>query len=153
MLAKRYNLRSWDVRFALEIPRLTTTETGPLTHPITGELADLIESMISRRLNGRQIWTELLDHHDYLVTYDSIRHYLRYTRPRTASPQAASLTSNLVVPGQQAAHPTVPSPMGASPVDGQLVADRSVSGSASWVAAQVASRHSPSSEGEPGSVV
>ena len=67
-LARRYDLRSWDVRFALETPRLTTTETGPLTDPITGELADLIESMISRRLNGRQIWTELMDHHDYLVT-------------------------------------------------------------------------------------
>ncbi|WP_069628770.1 TniQ family protein [Streptomyces niveus] len=85
VLAKRYNLRSWDVRVALEISRLTTAETGPLTQPITGELADLIESMISRRLNGRQIWTELLDHHDYLITYDSIRHYIRYTRSRTPS--------------------------------------------------------------------
>lgn len=84
-LAKRYHLRCWDVRFALEIPRLTTTETGPATHPVTGELADLIENMISRRLNGRQIWTDLMDHHDYLVTYDSIRHYIRYTRSRTAS--------------------------------------------------------------------
>ncbi|WP_405814289.1 TniQ family protein [Streptomyces sp. NBC_01390] len=81
-LAKRYNLRCWDVRFALEIPRLTTAEAGPVTDPITGELADLIESMISRRLNGRQIWTELLDHHDYLITYDSIRHYIRYARRR-----------------------------------------------------------------------
>ncbi|MEU6230560.1 hypothetical protein [Streptomyces sp. NPDC047042] len=81
-LAKRYNLRCRDVRFALEIPRLTTAEAGPLTDPITGELADLIESMISRRLNGRQIWTELLDHHDYLITYDSIRHYIRYARRR-----------------------------------------------------------------------
>jgi hypothetical protein len=26
--------------------------------------------MIGRELNGRQIWTELMDHHDYLVTYD-----------------------------------------------------------------------------------
>lgn len=89
-LAKRYNLRCRDVRFALEIPRLTTTETGPLTDPITGELADLIESMISRKLNGRQIWTELMDHHDYLVTYDSIRHYIRYTRPRTAPSPAGT---------------------------------------------------------------
>ncbi|MFE5604913.1 hypothetical protein ACFQ8O_37715 [Streptomyces coelicoflavus] len=37
--------------------------------------------MISRRLNRRQIWTELMDHHDYLVTYDSIRHYLRIYDP------------------------------------------------------------------------
>jgi hypothetical protein len=86
-LTKRYNLRSWDVRFALETPRLTTAETGPLTGPVTGELADLVESVISRELNGRQIWTELMDHHDYLVTYDSIRHYIRYTRSRTAKAQ------------------------------------------------------------------
>ncbi|MFF2852115.1 hypothetical protein ACFVT5_38215 [Streptomyces sp. NPDC058001] len=105
MLAKRYHLRCWDVRFALEIPRLTAAETGPLTDPITGELADLIESLISRRLNGRQIWAELLDHHDYLVTYDSIRHYMRYTRPRTASSaRADSLTSKPVDPGQLAEH-------------------------------------------------
>lgn len=81
-LTKRYNLRSWDVRFALETPRLTTAETGPLADPVTGELPDLIESMIGRKLSGRQIWTELIDHHDYLVTYDSIRHYIRYTRSR-----------------------------------------------------------------------
>ncbi|MFI8872227.1 TniQ family protein [Streptomyces sp. NPDC055243] len=89
-LAKRYSLRSCDVRFALETPRLTTTEAGPVTHPVTGELADLIESMISRRRNGRQIWTELMDQYDYLVTYDSIRHYIRYTRSRTASAGAGS---------------------------------------------------------------
>ncbi|MCW8103521.1 TniQ family protein [Streptomyces tauricus] len=97
-LAKRYNLRCGDVRFALEIPRLTTTETGPLNDPITGELADLIESMISRKLNGRQIWTELMDHHDYLVTYDGIRHYIRYARSRTASARADSLASNPLCP-------------------------------------------------------
>ncbi|MFG2503589.1 hypothetical protein ACGFSB_35930 [Streptomyces sp. NPDC048441] len=51
-LAKRYNLRCWDVRLALKTPRLTTAETGPLTDPITGDLADLIESMISRKLCG-----------------------------------------------------------------------------------------------------
>lgn len=77
-LAERYNLRCWDVRFALETPRPTTTETGQLADPITGELADLVESVISRKLNGKQIWTELMDHHDYLVTYGSIRHYIRY---------------------------------------------------------------------------
>lgn len=60
-------------------------ETGPLTDPVTGELADLIESMISRKLNGRQIWTELMGHHDYLVTYHSVRHHIRYARSRTAS--------------------------------------------------------------------
>lgn len=69
----------------------TTAETSQLTDPITGELADLVEDMIGRKLNGRQIWTELMDHHDYLVTYDSIRHYIRYTRPRTASARAESL--------------------------------------------------------------
>lgn len=36
---------------------------------------------------------------------------------------------------------------------GQLAADRSVCGAASWVAAQVARRRSPSWEGEPGSAV
>ncbi|MGC0386751.1 hypothetical protein [Streptomyces sp. SAI-129] len=81
-LAKRYNIRDREVRFALETTRLTTTVTGPLTDPVTDELADLIESMISRRLNGRQIWTELMDHHDYLITYGSVRHYLRYARCR-----------------------------------------------------------------------
>lgn len=101
-LAKRYNLRCWEIRFALETPRLISTETGALTEPVTGKLADLIESMISRRLNGRQIWTELMDHHDYLVTYDSIRHYLRYIRPRTQSERAGPLTSSLVAPGQLA---------------------------------------------------
>lgn len=83
-LAKRHKLRTGDVRLALEIPRLTTAEAGPVGAPITAELGDLIESMISRRLNGRQIWTELMDRHDYLVTYHSIRHYIRYIRPRTA---------------------------------------------------------------------
>lgn len=83
-LARRYTIRRRDIRFALETSRLTTTVTGPLTDPVTGELADVIESMISRRLNGRQIWTELMDHHDYLVTYGSIRHYLRYARCRRA---------------------------------------------------------------------
>ncbi|MCX4536519.1 TniQ family protein [Streptomyces sp. NBC_01669] len=50
-LAKRYNLRSWDVRFALETPRLTASETGPLAEPITGVLADTVESMIGRGLS------------------------------------------------------------------------------------------------------
>ncbi|CAM5464331.1 hypothetical protein SMICM304S_00350 [Streptomyces microflavus] len=103
-LVKRHNLRCWDVRFALEVPRLTAAETSQLTDPITGELADLVEGMIGRKLNGRQIWTELMDHHDYLVTYDSLRHYIRYTRPRTASVRAGSLASNPVAPGQRAAH-------------------------------------------------
>jgi hypothetical protein len=104
-LAKRYNLRCWDIRFALEIPRLTTTETGQLADPITGELADLIENMISRGLNKRQIWIELMDDHDYLVKYHSIRHNIDYTRSgrqrkkRSASP----LTSNLVAAGQRTA--------------------------------------------------
>ncbi|MDX3180595.1 hypothetical protein PV334_04885 [Streptomyces sp. ME02-7008A-1] len=87
-LAKRYNLRSWDVRFALETPRLTTSETGPLTEPVTGVLADTVESMIGRGLNGRQIWAELMDHHEYSITYGSIRHYIRYARPRTRTAQA-----------------------------------------------------------------
>jgi hypothetical protein len=52
----------------------------------TGVFADLIESMISRDLNKRQIWIELMDHHDYLVKYHSIRHYIDYTRSRTADP-------------------------------------------------------------------
>ncbi|SCE34873.1 hypothetical protein F558DRAFT_03586 [Streptomyces sp. AmelKG-A3] len=103
-LAKRHNLRCWDVRFALEVPRLFTAETSQLTDPITGELADLVEGLIDRRPNGRQIWTGLMDDHDYLVTYDSIRHYIRYTRSRTASAREESLTSNLAAPGQGTAH-------------------------------------------------
>ncbi|WP_210593658.1 hypothetical protein [Streptomyces sp. GESEQ-35] len=103
-LAKRHNLRCSDVRFALEVPRLTTAETNQVTDPITRELADLVEGMIGRKLNGRQIWTELMDHHDYLVTYDSIRHYIRYTRPRIASARADSVTSAPVDPGQLAVH-------------------------------------------------
>ncbi|MFF2409997.1 hypothetical protein [Streptomyces sp. NPDC058092] len=47
------------------------------------ELADLVESMICRGLDGRQIWTELMDHHDCLITYGSFRHYIRYARSRT----------------------------------------------------------------------
>jgi hypothetical protein len=43
----------------------------------------------------RQIWTELMHHHDYLVTYDSIRHYIRYVRPRTPPARAPLLTSSL----------------------------------------------------------
>ncbi|NUK63187.1 hypothetical protein HRW11_03475 [Streptomyces lunaelactis] len=73
-------LRCSDIRFALETPRLTTTEAGQLADPVTGELADLIENMISSRLNKRQIWIELMDHHDYLVKYHSIRQYIDYTR-------------------------------------------------------------------------
>lgn len=39
--------------------------------------------MIGRGLNGRQIWTELMGHHEYSVTYGSIRYYIRYARSRT----------------------------------------------------------------------
>lgn len=53
-----------------------------MTDSVTGGLADLIECMIARGFNGRQIWTELMDQHDYLVTCDSIRHYIRYVRSR-----------------------------------------------------------------------
>lgn len=88
MLAKRYNLRCWDARFALETPRPTTSETSQMTDPIRGELADLVESMIERGLNGRQIWTELMDHHEYSVTCGSICHYIRYARSRTAPARA-----------------------------------------------------------------
>jgi hypothetical protein len=88
ILAKRHNLRCRDVRFALETPRPTTSETSQITDPIRGELADLVESMIGRGLNGRQIWTELMDCHEYSVTYGSIRHYIRYTRSRTAPARA-----------------------------------------------------------------
>jgi hypothetical protein len=52
-----------------ETPRPTITDQT--TDPISGELADLVESMIGRGRNGRQIWTELIDHHDYLITYGS----------------------------------------------------------------------------------
>ncbi|MFE5162991.1 hypothetical protein ACFRNT_31700 [Streptomyces sp. NPDC056697] len=84
MLAKRYHLRCRDIHFLLQTPRSATSETSQMTDPIRGELADLVESMIGRGLNGRQIWTELIDHHEYSVTYGSIRHYIRYARPRTA---------------------------------------------------------------------
>ncbi|MEU0117018.1 TniQ family protein [Streptomyces bobili] len=97
-LAKRHNLRCSDIRFALEIPRLTATESGQMGDLITGGLADLIESMISRGLNGRQIWTDLMDHHDYLVTYHSIRHYIRYTRLRTASARVGNPEAQTVAP-------------------------------------------------------
>ncbi|MFI5888128.1 hypothetical protein [Streptomyces sp. NPDC051554] len=83
MLARHYDLHCRDVRFALETPRPTITDQ--MTDPIRGELADLVKSMIGRGLNGRQIWTELMDHHDCLITYGSIRHYIRYARPRGAS--------------------------------------------------------------------
>lgn len=97
-LPKRYNLPCWDVRLALEIPLLTATESGQLGDPITRGLADLIESMISRGLNGRQIWTDLMDHHDYLVTYHSIRHYIRYTRLRTASARLGNPEAQTATP-------------------------------------------------------
>ncbi|KUN02050.1 hypothetical protein AQI95_28630 [Streptomyces yokosukanensis] len=90
-LAKRHNLSCWDIRFALEIPRLTTTLMGPLTDPITGALADLIENMIRKNLSGRQIWMELMDHHDYVVTYDSIHHYIRHTRSRDSEQRNRAL--------------------------------------------------------------
>ncbi|MFF4352575.1 hypothetical protein [Streptomyces sp. NPDC001530] len=69
---------------ALEIPRLTVQGNAQLSDHITGELADLVESMIGRGHNRRQIWQELLDQHDYLVTYDSIHYYYRRTRRPTA---------------------------------------------------------------------
>lgn len=97
-LAKRYNLHCGDIRLALEIPRLTATESGQLGDLITGGLPDLIESMISRGLNGRQIWTDLMDHHDYLVTYRSIRHYIRYTRLRTASARVGNPEAQTAAP-------------------------------------------------------
>ncbi|MFE2938520.1 hypothetical protein ACFXKG_05505 [Streptomyces sp. NPDC059255] len=83
LLAKRYNLRCSDIRLALETARPAISETSLMASPVRGELADLVESMIGRGLNGRQIWTELMDHHEYSVTYGSIRHYIRYARSRT----------------------------------------------------------------------
>jgi hypothetical protein len=71
LLAKRYNLRCWDIRFALETARPAISETSLMAGPIKGELAGLVESMIGRGLNGRQIWTELMDHHEYSVTYEA----------------------------------------------------------------------------------
>ncbi|MGW5690928.1 hypothetical protein ACWEWX_08205 [Streptomyces asiaticus] len=97
-LAERYNLRCRDVRFALETPRPITAETNQMTDPIAGELAVLVEGMIGRGLNGRQIWTELIDHHDCLVTYGSIRHYIRYARPRRASARPDSQDANSSTP-------------------------------------------------------
>ncbi|MEU6393955.1 hypothetical protein [Streptomyces sp. NPDC046939] len=61
------------------------TAVGSRTDPVTGELADPVEGMIGRALNGRQVATELIDHHGYLATYDSIRHYIRYHDPDNAS--------------------------------------------------------------------
>lgn len=69
-----------------ETPRPTITDQ--MTDPISGEPADLVESMIGRGRNGRQIWTVLMDHHDYLITYGSIRHCIRYARSRTAPARA-----------------------------------------------------------------
>lgn len=95
MLAKRYGLRCWNVRFALEAQRPTAAETSQMTDPISRELAELVESMITKGLNGRQIWTELMDHHDYLVTYGSIRHYNRYTPPNSVRPREPRLLVRL----------------------------------------------------------
>ncbi|CAM5476924.1 hypothetical protein STENM223S_05612 [Streptomyces tendae] len=81
-LAQRHHLRPWEIRLALEIPRLTSPEIHQLSDPITGDLADLIESMIGQGLNRRQIWQILFDHHDHLVTYDSLNYYFRTTRRR-----------------------------------------------------------------------
>jgi hypothetical protein len=93
-LAKRFNLRCRDVHFALETLRPTTSETSQVADPVRGELADLVESMIGRGLNGRQIWTELMDHHEHSVTYGSIRHYIRYARSRKAQARAADQEAN-----------------------------------------------------------
>ncbi|MER7408090.1 hypothetical protein ABT373_37935 [Streptomyces sp. NPDC000070] len=86
-LAKCYNVRCRDVRFALEAPSKITAEASELTDPVRGELADLVENMIGRGLNGRQIWTELMDRHEYSITYGSIRHYIRYARSRMTPAQ------------------------------------------------------------------
>ncbi|MYS57152.1 hypothetical protein GTW46_45120 [Streptomyces sp. SID6013] len=102
LLAQRHDLRRWEVRLALDVPRLTSPAGSQLSDPITGKIADLIESMIGRGMSGRQIWMEIMDHHDYLISYHNIRHYMRYTRPRTASTRADSLASNTVDRGHPA---------------------------------------------------
>ncbi|MFE1962002.1 hypothetical protein [Streptomyces sp. NPDC059479] len=94
-LAKRYIFRCRDVCFALKTPRPAATETSQSTDPSTDEFADLVESVIDIRLNGRQIRIELMDHHRYLVTYGRIRHYIRSARSRGRQHQQTPLDRSL----------------------------------------------------------
>ncbi|MCX4849379.1 hypothetical protein [Streptomyces sp. NBC_00893] len=82
-LAQRHNLHPWEIRLALDLPQLTSPENHQLSDPITTDLADLIENMIGKGLNRRQIWQQLFGHHDHVVTYDSLNYCFRTTRRRS----------------------------------------------------------------------
>ncbi|MGW7027052.1 hypothetical protein ACWGFX_07650 [Streptomyces xanthophaeus] len=80
LLAQRYGVQRWVIHLALDTlqPLLPGTRRGADT--IGSEVSDLLEGMIAAGLNTRQMWAELLDDHEYSISYGALAYHLRHTR-------------------------------------------------------------------------
>ncbi|MCX5611594.1 hypothetical protein OHB39_29160 [Streptomyces sp. NBC_00047] len=79
-LAERYQVPRWTVRLVLDTARPVARDVKFRKDPVMVPVIRLVDGMLARGVRGRAIWAELMDEHDYSVSYSSLLYYVHRGR-------------------------------------------------------------------------
>jgi hypothetical protein len=79
-LAARYQVPQRAVRLALDTVRPADRNVRFRKDPVMAPVIRLVDDMLARGVRGRAIWAELMDEHDYSVSYSSLLYYVHRGR-------------------------------------------------------------------------
>ncbi|NDK24109.1 hypothetical protein FSY75_06410 [Streptomyces sp. TR1341] len=79
-LAERYQVPQWAVRLVLDTARPADRDVKFRKDPVMVPVIRLVDDMLARGVRGRAIWAELMDEHDYSVSYSSLLYYVHRGR-------------------------------------------------------------------------
>ncbi|MDX3529142.1 hypothetical protein P1P75_22620 [Streptomyces sp. ID05-39B] len=86
-LADRYEVPQRTIRLVLDTARPADREVKLRKDPVMVPVIRLVDDMLARGVRGRAIWAELMDEHDYSVSYSSLLYYVHRGRHMKRYPQ------------------------------------------------------------------
>ncbi|MFE2494370.1 hypothetical protein ACFXKS_29350 [Streptomyces scopuliridis] len=86
-LAERYEVPQRTIRLVLDTARPTDRDVKFRKNPVMVPVIRLVDDMLTRGVRGRAIWAELMDEHDYSVSYSSLLYYVHRGRHMKPYPQ------------------------------------------------------------------
>ncbi|WP_329024364.1 hypothetical protein [Streptomyces sp. NBC_00690] len=79
-LAERYEIPQRVVRLVLDSTQPADRDVKFRKDPVMVPVIRLVDEMLARGVRGRAIWAELMDEHDYSVSYSSLLYYVHRGR-------------------------------------------------------------------------
>jgi hypothetical protein len=79
-LAERYEVPQPAVRLVLDSARPADRCVKFRKDPVMVPVIRLVDEMLARGVRGRAIWADLMDEHDYSVSYSSLLYYVHRGR-------------------------------------------------------------------------